>query len=57
MSSPTRAITVGFIAAAVSGYICIRWLLHYLQRHSLYAFAAYCLIVSIISLIFGFVRG
>lgn len=51
------AITVGFIAAAVSGYICIRWLLHYLQRHSLYAFAAYCAIVSMLSLVVGFIRG
>jgi undecaprenyl-diphosphatase len=57
LAAQLPAITVGFIAAAVSGYICIRWLLHYLQRHSLNAFAAYCLIVSIISLIFGFVRG
>jgi undecaprenyl-diphosphatase len=51
------AITVGFISAAVSGYICIRWLLHYLQRHSLYVFAIYCFIISILSLTLGFVRG
>lgn len=51
------SITVGFIAAAVSGYICIRWLLHYLQRHSLYAFATYCVIISILSLVVGFIRG
>jgi len=40
------AITVGFIAAAVAGYVCIRWLLHYLQNHSLYVFAIYCVAVS-----------
>ncbi len=51
------AITVGFIAAAISGYICIRWLLHYLQRHSLYAFAGYCVLVSILSLVVGLTRG
>ena len=51
------AISVGFIAAAISGYFCIRWLLAYLQRHSLYVFAVYCLIVSLISLIFGFIQG
>lgn len=51
------AISVGFVAAAVSGYACIRWLLHYLQRHSLYVFAAYCLALSILSLVVGFVRG
>lgn len=51
------AISVGFIAAAVSGYLCIRWLLHYLQRHSLYVFAAYCALLSLISLIVAVVRG
>ncbi len=51
------AITVGFIAAAISGYICIRWLLHYLQRHSLYAFAIYCAAVSLLSIVVAIVRG
>jgi undecaprenyl-diphosphatase len=51
------AITVGFIAAAISGYFCIRWLLHYLQRHSLYVFALYCLAVSALCLIVLVVRG
>lgn len=51
------AISAGFVAAAISGYICIRWLLNYLQRHSLYVFAAYCLVVSILCLVVGFVRG
>ena len=51
------ALSVGFVAAAVLGYLCIRWLLHYLQRHSLYIFAAYCAAVSIISLILAFGRG
>lgn len=57
LAAQLPAISVGFITAAISGYICIRWLLHYLQRHSLYAFAIYCLIVGIFSLIFGFVQG
>jgi undecaprenyl-diphosphatase len=51
------AITVGFVAAAISGYICIRWLLSYLQRHSLYLFAIYCAAVSLLSLIVAMVRG
>lgn len=57
LAAQLPAISVGFIAAAISGYICIRWLLHYLQRHSLYVFAAYCLIVSIISLVYGYLVG
>jgi undecaprenyl-diphosphatase len=44
------AITVGFVTAAIAGYICIRWLMHYLQNHSLYIFAIYCIIVSLLSL-------
>jgi len=57
VTSQLPAISMGFIAAAISGYLCIRWLLHYLQRHSLYAFAIYCLILSIFSIIFGFLGG
>jgi undecaprenyl-diphosphatase len=57
LTAELPAITVGFIAAAVSGYLCIRWLLHYLQRHSLYIFAAYCAVVSVISIVLYFVRG
>ncbi|MDM8527334.1 undecaprenyl-diphosphate phosphatase [Anaerolineales bacterium HSG24] len=48
------AITVGFIAAAISGYACIRWLLHYLQRHSLYVFAGYCTAVSVFTVVYWF---
>ncbi len=51
------AISVGFVAAAISGYICIRWLLHYLQHHSLYIFAAYCLAFGIMIIIVALIRG
>ena len=54
LAAQLPAISVGFVSAAISGYICIRWLLHYLQRNSLYVFAIYCIIVSIASIIFGF---
>ncbi len=50
-------ISVGFVSAAISGYICIRWLLSYLQRHSLYAFAIYCTAFSIFTVIVAFSRG
>ncbi len=39
-------VAIGFLAALVSGYAAIRWLLAYLGRHSFYAFAAYCLAVG-----------
>lgn len=43
-------IAVGFIAAAIVGWFAIRWLLNYLNKHSLYVFAAYCAVVGIIVL-------
>lgn len=41
-------LMVGFLAALVSGYIAIRWLLAYLGRHSLYVFAIYCTALGLI---------
>jgi undecaprenyl-diphosphatase len=38
------ALAVGFVAAGISGYLCIRWLLGYLQHHSLRVFAIYCVL-------------
>ncbi|MFQ5814683.1 MAG: undecaprenyl-diphosphatase UppP, partial [Anaerolineae bacterium] len=35
-------LVVGFLAAAISGYLGIKFLLAYLQRGRLYVFAAYC---------------
>jgi undecaprenyl-diphosphatase len=44
-------LAVGFIAAAVVGWFAIRWLLGYLNRGSLYVFAAYCAILGVIVLV------
>lgn len=44
-------LPVGFIAAAVSGYLCIRFLLSYLRRGRLYVFALYCWALGILSLL------
>jgi undecaprenyl-diphosphatase len=41
----------GFIAAAVTGYLSIRWLLGYLVRGSLYGFVIYCTLLAL--LVFG----
>jgi undecaprenyl-diphosphatase len=57
MSTLGLPIVVGFVAAAVSGYLCIRWLLGYLQKHSLTVFAAYCAAFGALCLIVGFIRG
>jgi undecaprenyl-diphosphatase len=41
----------GFLAAAVSGYLVIRWLLKFLAERSLYVFAAYCTLVGGLTLV------
>jgi undecaprenyl-diphosphatase len=40
-------LTVGFLAAMLSGYIAIRWLIAYLSRHSLHLFAGYCVLLGL----------
>jgi undecaprenyl-diphosphatase len=50
-------LAVGFVAAAASGYLCIRWLLGYLQRRSLMVFAAYCALFGLFNLAVALVRG
>ncbi len=46
-------LIIGFLAALISGYIAIRWLLAYLSRHSLNIFAAYCLAVGLLVIFAG----
>jgi undecaprenyl-diphosphatase len=41
-------LAVGFVTAAIVGWFAIRWLLAFLQRHSLYAFAGYCAIIGLV---------
>ncbi len=39
-------LAAGFLAAMITGIVAIRFMLSYLRRHSLYAFAAYCTILG-----------
>jgi len=48
-------LLVGFIAAAIVGWLSLRWLVHYLNRHSLYAFASYTAVLGIICLALYFI--
>jgi len=41
-------LAVGFIVAAVVGWLAIKWLINYLNKNSLYVFAAYCAVVGMI---------
>jgi undecaprenyl-diphosphatase len=51
------ALGAGFLAALVSGYLCIRFLLSFLQRGRLYVFALYCWGVGLITLAVWALRG
>jgi undecaprenyl-diphosphatase len=48
------AIAVGLATAAVVGWLAIKWLIGYLGKHSLYAFAVYCGVVGAVCLAVNF---
>jgi undecaprenyl-diphosphatase len=41
-------LAVGFVTAAIVGWLAIKWLINYLNKNSLYVFAAYCVVVGMI---------
>lgn len=49
---PATHYLAAFTAAAVTGYLCITFLLNWLRRHSLYPFAVYCATVGTLYLLF-----
>lgn len=49
-------LLAGMLASAITGYLAIRWLLHYLTRHPLYVFAIYCAVVGSLTLILNIIR-
>ena len=46
------ALVVGFITAAVVGWLAVRWLISYLGKRSLYVFSVYCAVVGAVVLTF-----
>jgi undecaprenyl-diphosphatase len=42
-------LAVGFVAAAIVGWFAIKWLIGYLNRHSLYGFAIYCAVLGVLT--------
>lgn len=55
-SAHIPGLVVGFVAAVVSGYVCIWVLLRYLQRGRLHPFAIYCTFAGVFFLIVALVR-
>lgn len=45
------AIAVGFIAAFISAFICVRWLIHYVGGHTFVPFAWYRIVFGLLVLI------
>ena len=49
------ALVVGFVVSALTGYVCIRFLLRYLRQGKLYVFAIYCALAGVACFILSFV--
>jgi len=47
-------LVVGFTTAAIVGWFSIKWLLTFLQKHSLYIFAGYCAFIGLICMAFSY---
>lgn len=50
-------LLLGFVAAAVSGYVAIRFFLGFLKRRSLYPFSLYCWLLGTLTLLLALLRG
>jgi undecaprenyl-diphosphatase len=50
--SEIMVLSVGFLTSVVVGYLCIKYFLQFLQRHSLKVFAYYRIILGVIILLF-----
>ena len=48
-------LAIGFVTAAVVGWLSIKWLMNFLNKHSLYFFAWYCSIVGLVVIFIYFV--
>ncbi len=44
-------LTLGFVAAAVSAFLVVKWLLRFVQRHNFNGFAAYRLVLGLVLLL------
>jgi undecaprenyl-diphosphatase len=45
------AILIGFVAAFISAFVCVRWLIHYVAHHNFIPFAWYRIIFGLLVLI------
>ncbi|MSQ28773.1 MAG: undecaprenyl-diphosphate phosphatase [Dehalococcoidia bacterium] len=50
-------VAAGFLSAAVAGYLCIAFLMRYLQRGNLYVFAGYRVLLALVVVAVAVARG
>jgi undecaprenyl-diphosphatase len=50
-------LMIGFLAAAIVGYLAIRWLLRFLAQRSLNVFAAYCFLIGSAGIVMAVLSG
>ena len=51
-SAHTAVVLAGFLAAAITGYLVIRWLMRLIQQGRFFLFGYYCIAVSLFALTF-----
>jgi undecaprenyl-diphosphatase len=56
-SALAAPLAAGFLAAAVVGYLSVRWMMAFVGKHPLTYFAAYCLAAGLAGLATAFLRG
>ena len=50
-STEAPLLLIGFLSAAISGYLAIRWFMSYLRKRPLYPFSIYCVVVGVLAII------
>ena len=56
LTSFLPVLAVGFGTAALIGWLAIKWLMGYLNKHSLYIFAGYCAVLGFVVLVIQMVK-
>ncbi len=56
-SDALGVFAVGFVAAFVSAFACVRWLLRYIASHDFTAFAWYRICFGLVILLVGYTGG
>ncbi len=56
-NSQIPTILIGFVIAAMVGYLAIQWLLSFISKRPLFLFAAYCLLASLFVVIVSVIRA